>query len=96
MSGNTKFHHRKGLPSPLNRERALHMEALEERTLLSVSPLDTDAADVVPAVVAQAEALETPALENVVLGIGPGWNRRGLKPRRWRLRMRLRRWRFRR
>ena len=43
MSGNPKFHHRKGLKTQLQRERALRMEALEERTLLSVSPVEYEA-----------------------------------------------------
>ena len=65
MSSNTNFH-RKGFKSQ-HRERALQMETLEERALLSASPLDTDAAGMIPAMVASAEASETPAPENVAL-----------------------------
>ena len=67
MSTNSNFRHYKGSKSQQRRQRALHMEALEERALLSASPLDAEAAGVVPAMVAPAETSGTPASENGVI-----------------------------
>ena len=67
MSANSNFRFHKNNKPLQQYKRSLHLEALEERALLSVSPWNTDPDDVVPAVVSPSENSENLATSGAVI-----------------------------